>query len=115
MSKVRISKKLLAQYPREVAEYITSQWGDYVKSATVEHVSAPYTLYNGEGYHHYVYHAGKTMSMETVSSNTLGASGMNHDICGSTVIPAGTIIVQVTYYAGYMMHIIHVDPIAISA
>jgi hypothetical protein len=115
MSKQRISKKLLAQYPREVAEYITSRWGDYVKSATVEHVSAPYTLYNGENYHHFVYHNGKSMSLETVSSNTLGGANLNHDICGSTVIPAGTIIVQVTYYAGYMMRIIHVDPITISA
>jgi hypothetical protein len=115
MSKQRISKKLLAQYPREVAEYIVNRWGDYVKSVTIVHETAPYTLYNGEGYHHYVYHAGKTMSMETVSSGTLGGANLNHDICGSTQIPAGTIIVQVSYYAGYMMRIIHVDPIAISA
>jgi hypothetical protein len=115
MSKQRLSKKLLAQYPREVADYIVNRWGDYVKSATVVHKTAPYTLYNGEGYHHFVYHNGKTLSMETVSSNTLGAAGMNHDINGSSIIPAGTIIVQVTYYAGYMMRIIHVDPIAISA
>ena len=115
MSKQRISKKLLAQYPVEVANYITNRWGDYVKSVTIVHETAPYTLYNGEGYHHFVYHAGNSMELETVSSNTLGGANLNHDINGSTVIPAGTIIVQVTYYAGYMMRIIHVDPIAISA
>ena len=115
MSKQRISKKLLAQYPREVANYITERWGRYVKSATVEHVSAPYKLYNGEGYHHYVYHNGDTMSLETVSSGTVGGANLNHDICGSTQIPAGTIIVQVTYYAGYMMRIIHVNHTAIEA
>jgi hypothetical protein len=114
MAKVRISKKLLAQYPREVQDYIVNRWGRYVKSATVEHVPAPYTLCNGEGYHFFVYHNGKNMSMETVSEASLGASGLNHDICGSTVIPAGTIIVQVSYYNGYMMRIIHVDPIAIA-
>jgi hypothetical protein len=115
MAKVRISKKLLAQYPIEVAEYIVNRWGEYVKSVTIEHHNAPYTLYNGEGYHFFVYHNGEAMSLETVSSNTIGAAGLNHDINGSTVIPAGTIIVQVTYYAGYMMRIIHVDPVAISA
>jgi hypothetical protein len=115
MAKVRISKKLLAQYPIEVQNYITERWGRYVKSVTVEHHTAPYTLYNGEGYHFFVYHNGKSMSMETVSEASLGAAGLNHDINGSTVIPAGTIIVQVTYYAGFSMRIIHVDPIAISA
>ena len=115
MAKVRISKKLLAQYPIEVQNYIVNRWGDYVKSATIEHVSAPYKLYNGEGYHHFVYHNGKSLSVEAVSSNTLGGANLNHDINGSTVIPANTIIVQVSYYAGYMMRIIHVDPIAISA
>jgi hypothetical protein len=115
MAKVRISKKLLAQYPREVSEYIVNRWSDYVKSATIEHVNAPYRLHNGEGYHFFVYHNGKNMSMETVSEASLGAAGLNHDVCGSTVIPAGTIIVQVTYYAGFHMTIIHVDPIAISA
>jgi len=115
MSKQRISKKLLAQYPREVAEYIVNRWGRYVKSATVVHETAPYTLYNGEGFHHFVYRNGESMSLETVSSGTLGAAGMNHDINGSSVIPSGTIIVQVTYYAGYMMRIIHVDHTAIEA
>ena len=115
MAKQRISKKLLATYPREVAEYIVHRWGDYCKSATIVHHTAPYTLYNGEGYHFFVHHNGKNMSMETVSSNTIGAAGLNHDICGSTVIPANTIIVQVSYYAGFHMTIIHVDPIALSA
>ena len=115
MTKQRISKKLLAQYPREVAEYIVNRWGEYCKSATIVHHTAPYTLYNGEGYHFFVHHCGKSMSMETVSSNTIGASGLNHDINGSTVIPPNTIIVQVSYYQGFHMLIIHVDPVTISA
>jgi hypothetical protein len=115
MAKVRISKKLLAQYPIEVQQYIVNRWSEYVKSATIVHHTAPYTLYNGEGYHFFVYHNGKAMSMETVSSNTIGASGLNNDICGSTIIPAGTIIVRVAFYQGYHMTIIHVDPVAISA
>ena len=115
MAKQRISKKLLAQYPIEVQQYITERWGEYCKSATIVHKQAPYTLYNGEGYHFFVYHNGKVMSMETVSEASLGASGLNHDINGSTVIPPNTIIVQVSYYNGYMMQIIHVDPVAISA
>jgi hypothetical protein len=114
MAKVRISKKLLASYPIEVQNYITERWGRYVKSATVEHVNAPYTLYNGEGYHFFVYHNGEAMSLETVSNNTIGAANLNHDICGSTIIPANAIIVQVSYYNGYMMRIIHVDPIALA-
>ena len=115
MAKQHISKKLLATYPREVAAYIVNRWGDYVKSATIVHQTAPYVLYNGEGYHFFVYHNGEVMSLETVSSNTLGASGLNHDINGSTVIPANTIIVQVSYYQGFHMTIIHVDPVALEA
>jgi len=112
--KQRISKKLLAQYPVEVQNYIL-RWKEYVKSATVTHESAPYRLHNGEGYKFFVWYNGTTMNVNTVSADTLGGSGLNHDINGSTLIPANTIIVEVSYYAGYMMRIIHVDPVAISA
>ena len=112
--KVRISKKLLSQYPIEVQNYIL-RWKEYVKSATVTHETAPYTLYNGEGYKFFVYHNGETLTVNTVSSDTLGGSGLNHDINGSSVIPAGTIIIEVSYYAGYMMRIIHVDAPALPA
>jgi hypothetical protein len=116
MTKQRISKKLLAQYPAEVQEFI-NDWKNkgYVKSAIIEHKQAPYTLYNGEGYRFFVYHNGKSMHSETVSENTLGIGGLNHDICGSTQIPASTIIVEVSYYQGFHMRIIHVDPVAIEA
>ena len=116
MTKQRISKKLRAQYPAEVQEFI-NDWKNkgYVKSAIVEHKQAPYRLYNGEGYRFFVYHAGKTMLSETVSENTLGVGGLNHDICGSTQILANTIIVEVSYDQGYHMRVIHVDPIGIEA
>jgi len=114
MAKQRISKKLLAQYPIEVQQYIVNRWGEYCKSATIVHKQAPYTLYNGEGYHFFVHHCGKSMSMETVSEASLGVAGLNHDINGSTVIPPNTIIVQVSYYQGFHMTIIHVDPVAIA-
>ena len=105
-TKIRISKKFLATLPQEVADYV-KDWHDkgYVKSVTMSYELAPYTLYNGEGYRFFVYNAGNTMQLETVSSNTLGASNLNHDITGSTMIPANTIVVQVSYYCGYMMHI----------
>jgi hypothetical protein len=112
--KVRISKKLLSQYPIEVQNYI-DYWKQYVKSATIVHENAPYTLYNGEGYKFFIWYNGTSMTVNTVSSDTLGASGMNHDICGSTLIPANTIIIEVSYYAGYMMRIIHVDAPALPA
>ena len=106
MAKVRISKKLLSSLPADVANYVR-EWYDngYVKSVTISHENAPYCLYNGEGYRFFVHRDNRSMHMETVSSNTLGASNMNHDITGSTMIPADTIVVQVSYYCGYMMHI----------
>jgi hypothetical protein len=116
VTKQRISKKLLAQYPSAVQDYINDWKGKgYVKSVTVSHEQAPYTLYNGEGYRFFVYHNGKSMHSETVSESTLGIGGLNHDICGSTQIPANTIIVEVSYYQGFRMRITHVDPVAIEA
>ena len=107
MAKVRISKKLLKEYPQDVQDYI-AQWTDYVKSATIKHETAPYKLFNGEGYRFHVHHGNSHMQLETVSEFTLGAAGLNHDICGYTMIPAGTIIVQISYYAGYHMTIYHI-------
>ena len=112
--KQRISKKLLSQYPIEVQQYI-EYWKQYVKSATVTHETAPYTLYNGEGYKFFIWYNGATMNVNTVSSDTLGGSGLNHDINGSSVIPAGTIIVKISYYGGHYMDIIHVDAPALPA
>jgi hypothetical protein len=78
VTKQRISQKLLVQYPAEVQDYIVS-WKNKgcVKSVIIEREQAPYTLYNGEGYRFFVYHAGKTMLSETVSENTLGAPKEN--------------------------------------
>ena len=108
-TKIRISKKFLDTLPQDVANYV-KDWHDkgYVKSVTMSYESAPYTLYNGEGYRFFVCRDNRSMHVETVSSNTLGGSGLNHDICGTTMIPENTIIVEISYYCGYHMHIYHV-------
>lgn len=45
-----------------------------------------------------------------VHSNTVGASGLNHDIGGKFTPPVGTWVIRVYYYTKYWMDICNVVP-----
>jgi hypothetical protein len=90
-NKYRISKKTLSQMPAEVAEHIKAIGDDYgIKSFYFNSVAAGHSIYHAEGGKYTYIYGNDTLRMEMVSENSLGASGMRHEIGARVSIPSGT-------------------------
>ena len=115
-NKHRISKKTLSQMPQEVAEYIKSIGDDYgIKSFNFKSVAAGHSIYHAEG-GKYTYIYGKdTMKLEMVSENSLGASGVRHEIGARVAIPSGTTVIEVLYYSGFYMNVYNAGDLALTS
>ena len=127
--KVRISKKLLAALPKDVAEQLVSlQYNGFdpepgrsarFSSVTFTHEAAPYRHYFAEGDSYTFLYSGRTLSMQ-MSTNENHHTGMTRDEIGAEqLMPAGTVIF-VTYYTydartPYACRVICVGEAAITA
>lgn len=116
MSKVRISKKLLAQqYPQAVVNQINAIANRYhIKSFNADIVTSNKEFYVGEGESFTGIKAdGTSASFEVVSANNIGASGLSHKIGERFSMPAGTYLINVYYYTKYFMTVYTVSPEAL--
>lgn len=110
-TKSRISKKLLTSLPENVAEMVKHLADDYnIKSAKICTMAEGYKVYASEGDRVEVIYGERSQGVEFVSANTLGASGLCHDLNGSFVPPVGAWIVRVWYYDKYYMDIGNIVP-----
>lgn len=114
-NRTRISKKLLATLPADVAETVNALVEDYgFKSLSFSNQPQGYRVYNAEGDKITMIYAGKSKSIETVGEHNLGAAGLNHDINGSVVPPSGTWICRVWYYGAYYLDLINITQPALN-
>jgi len=109
---MRISKAgVFAQtFPAPVAAVIRKEAGRYnIKSLSFSEVKADKQFSIGEGDKHTgIYPNGKAASFEAVASHNVGAANVTHRIGQRFAMPAGTYLVCVHYYGGYLMHVDHI-------
>jgi hypothetical protein len=115
MTKHRISKKTLSKLPAEIAEQIKVLGERYeIKSFTFENVSAGYKLYHSEGSRYTYIYGQRTQAVEMVSENTVGASGVRHEIGAQVALPTGTTVIEVWYFATFGMHVYNAGFLALT-
>jgi hypothetical protein len=118
--KIRISKsgKFAKLFPKPVARRIREIASEYsnLKSLSFTTESASKRFYVGEGERYEgIFADGKSAGFETVSANTIGASGLSHAINSQFQMPEGVYLVRVSYYTRYFMDVIFIGPVAIGA
>lgn len=115
MNKQRISKAFLETVStefREALEAVTARHTG-IKSFTYDIKAGGTEFCFGEGEYTVLYGANAT-EFEMANSNNLGAAGLVHGGVGQRrTFPAGTIIMEVTYYAKYRLHVVNIGDAAL--
>jgi hypothetical protein len=116
MATHRISKKTLSGLPGAVAVAVQEMAADYgIKSFTFQSKPEGYEHYTAEGYSYRFVYGEQAMGFAVVSQDTIGATGVRHEIGYTRALPAGTFEIAVGYYSGYHMTVTAVGHRAIAA
>lgn len=109
-AKHRISKKLLAELPAEVAEAVKRIQDGHpnIKSATVTTVNSDHEWYMGENEEYTKIYGEDSASVETAAEHRMGAANQYNRIGTRFTAPVGGWVLRVNYYDKYYLTIYHV-------
>lgn len=118
MTKLRVSKsgQFAQTFPKPVAGRIREIAADYgIKSITFQTRQQNKPFVVGEGCRYFgIADDGREASFEVVSANTVGAAGLSHAINSQFHMPAGSWLIDVSYYCGYYMTAYRIVPEALT-
>lgn len=110
--KHRISKKTLSQMPAPIAAKVKELGERFNLKSFSYYQSSALKVYHAEGSKYFYFYDGKELSVEMVSENTVGASGVRYEIGAEVLLPVGAVVIEVWYLGGFGMSISSVgDPL----
>jgi hypothetical protein len=109
--KARISKKLLSQLPKLVADQLADVAGKRIHTLTYHQEKPGFQLYLDEGAYYVVIYKDQVGSVRMISENTIGAAvqGNNYRVGERVPLPVGTVVIERQIFLGkYLLDIYNV-------